>query len=118
LLDRLQSLRLIKNTFLGKQVLMQTAFDDNDKIFTIIKNGASGYILKSDSADTILEAIVDIYNGGVVMNPTIAKKVLAHFTPTKNKNPLSVKENNVLELLAEGMSYKMIADNRALAQAL
>jgi DNA-binding NarL/FixJ family response regulator len=113
--DGLAGLRLIKNTYPAIQVLMQTAFDDNDKIFTSIKNGASGYILKSDSADTILEAIVDIYNGGVVMNPTIAKKVLAHFTPTKNKNPLSVKENNVLELLAEGMSYKMIADNMGIS---
>jgi DNA-binding NarL/FixJ family response regulator len=115
--DGLEGLRLIKNTNPAIQVLMQTAFDDNDKIFTSIKNGASGYILKSDSADKILQAIEDIYNGGVVMNPTIAKKVIAHFTPTKNKNPLSVKENLVLEHLAEGLSYKMVANVMGISQS-
>jgi DNA-binding NarL/FixJ family response regulator len=108
--DGLAGLKLIKTTYPSVQVLMQTAFDDSDKIFTSIKNGASGYILKSDGANKILQAIEEVSEGGVVMNPTIAKKVLAHFTPSKLQNPLSVKENNVLIHLSEGLSYKMVAN--------
>ena len=51
-----------------------------------------------------------MYEGGAVMNPAIALKVLDFFKPTQNKSPLSPKENEVLALLAEGLSYKMIAD--------
>jgi DNA-binding NarL/FixJ family response regulator len=108
--DGLEGLKLIKTTFPSIQVLMQTAFDDSDKIFTSIKNGASGYILKSDSANKILQAIEEVQEGGVVMNPTIAKKVLAYFKPTQKENPLTGKENEVLTLLANGMSYKMVAN--------
>jgi DNA-binding NarL/FixJ family response regulator len=113
--DGLEGLRLIKKTYPAIQVLMQTAFDDSDKIFISIKNGASGYILKSDNAEKILEAIEDVHRGGVVMNPTIAKKVLEHFTPMQTENSLSKKENEVLVYLSDGMSYKMIASEMAIS---
>jgi DNA-binding NarL/FixJ family response regulator len=108
--DGLEGLRLIKINYPNIQVLMQTAFDDSEKIFTSIKNGASGYILKSDGANKILQAIEEVHQGGVVMNPTIAKKVLMHFKPTKIENPLTEKENMVLIQLSEGLSYKMVAN--------
>jgi DNA-binding NarL/FixJ family response regulator len=108
--DGLEGLKQIKTTYPSVQVLMQTAFDDSDKIFTSIKNGASGYILKNDSANKILQAIAEVYEGGVVMNPTIAKKVIAYFTPHKVENPLTEKENMVLIQLSEGLSYKMVAN--------
>jgi DNA-binding NarL/FixJ family response regulator len=113
--DGLEGLKQIKTTFPSVQVLMQTAFDDSDKIFTSIKNGASGYILKSDSANKILQAIAEVYEGGVVMNPTIAKKVLAYFKPIKKENPLTAKENEVLLHLSEGLSYKMVANQMAIS---
>jgi DNA-binding NarL/FixJ family response regulator len=102
--DGLEGLKLIKTTYPSVQVLMQTAFDDSDKIFTSIKNGASGYILKNDNANKILQAIEEVYHGGVVMNPTIAKKVIEYFKPIKKENPLTPKENSVLIHLSEGMS--------------
>jgi DNA-binding NarL/FixJ family response regulator len=108
--DGLEGLRLIKTTYPGIKVLIQTAYDDSDKIFTSIKNGASGYILKSDKAQKILQAIEEVYQGGAVMNPAIAQKVLNYFKPTQQKSPLSPKEQEVLSLLAEGLSYKMVAD--------
>ncbi len=107
--DGLEGLRIIKTTFPSIQVLIQTAYDDSDKIFTSIKNGASGYILKNDSANKILQAIEEVYHGGVVINPTIAKKLIGYFTPNKMENILTAKENEVLFLLSEGLSYKMIA---------
>jgi DNA-binding NarL/FixJ family response regulator len=108
--DGLEGLKLIKTNHPHIQVLIQTAFDDSEKIFTSIKNGASGYILKSDNANKILQAIEEVYEGGVVMNPTIAKKVIAYFNPSKVPNVLTPKENEVLAYLSEGLSYKMVAN--------
>lgn len=108
--DGIEGLKLIKMKHPEVKVLMQTAFDDNEKIFTSIKNGASGYILKNDNPQRILQAIEEVNQGGAAMNPAIAQKVLDYFKPIKIKNPLSLKENQVLALLAEGFSYKMVAD--------
>ena len=108
--DGIEGLRLIKSKYPEVKVLMQTAYDDNEKIFTSIKNGASGYILKSDKPQRILQAIEEVYQGGAAMNTAIAQKVLDYFKPKESKSPLSPKENEVLALLAQGLSYKMIAD--------
>ena len=108
--DGLEGLLLIKKNNPEIKVLMQTAYDDSEKIFTSIKNGASGYILKNDKPQKILQAIDEVYEGGAVMNPAIAQKVLDYFKPSSKKSPLSSKEGEVIALLAEGMSYKMVAD--------
>ena len=108
--DGLEGLKLIKQTYPEIKVLMQTAYDDSEKIFTSIKSGASGYILKNDRPQRILQAIEEVYEGGAVMNPSIAQKVLDYFKPQQTKSPLSPKENEVLALLAEGLSYKMVAN--------
>lgn len=108
--DGIEGLKLIKNSHPEVKVLMQTAFDDSEKIFTSIKNGASGYILKNDRPQRILQAIEEVYQGGAAMNPSIAQKVLDYFKPKNIKSPLSPKETEVLSHLAEGLSYKMIAD--------
>ncbi len=108
--DGIEGLKIIKSNFPEIKVLMQTAFDDSEKIFTCIKNGASGYILKRDKANRILQAIDEVYNGGAVMNPVIAQKVLDYFKPKYIKNPLAAKEIEVLKLLANGLSYKMVAN--------
>ncbi|WP_316808502.1 response regulator transcription factor [Pedobacter agri] len=108
--DGLAGLKMIKNKYPNVKVLMQTAYDDSEKIFTSIKNGASGYILKNDKPQRILQAIDEVIEGGAAMNPAIAQKVLDYFKPTAKKSPLSPKETEVLSLLAEGLSYKMVAD--------
>ena len=107
--DGIQGLKIIKTTYPEVKVLMQTAYDDSEKIFTSIKFGASGYILKRDKPQRILQAIEEVYEGGAVMNPAIAIKVLDYFKPTEQKSPLSPKENEVVALLSEGLSYKMVA---------
>lgn len=108
--DGIEGLRQIKMHHPEVKVLMQTAFDDSEKIFTCIKNGASGYILKNDKPQRILQAIEEVNQGGAAMNPAIAQKVLDFFIPKKIDNPLSPKETQVLSLLADGLSYKMVAD--------
>jgi DNA-binding NarL/FixJ family response regulator len=113
--DGLEGLKAIKTKFPQIKVLMQTAFDDSEKIFIAIKNGASGYILKNDKPQRLLQAIEEVYEGGAVMNPSIAQKVLDYFKPSKIQNPLTPKETEVLALLAEGLSYKMVADRLAVS---
>jgi DNA-binding NarL/FixJ family response regulator len=113
--DGMEGLRQIRQLFPHIKVLMQTVFDDSEKIFTSIRNGASGYILKKDPPQRILQAIQEVYEGGAVMNPGIAQKVLDFFQPKKIENPLTERETQVLTLLAEGLSYKMIADRLALS---
>lgn len=113
--DGIEGLRQIKMHHPDVKVLMQTAFDDSDKIFTCIKNGASGYILKNDKPQRILQAIEEVFQGGAAMNPAIAQKVLDYFKPSEIKSPLSPKETEVLAHLAEGLSYKMVADKLGLS---
>jgi DNA-binding NarL/FixJ family response regulator len=113
--DGIEGLKKIKETYPGVKVLMQTAYDDSEKIFTCIRYGANGYILKNDSPQKLLQAIYEVYEGGAAMNPAIAKKVLDFFKPQKTKNPLSPKESEVLSQLSEGLSYKMIADKMGIS---
>ena len=106
--DGMVGLKKIKTAFPHIHVLMQTVFDDSEKVFESLRNGASGYVLKKDSPQKILSAIDDVVNGGAAMNPAIAKRVLEHFRPLQ-KNPLTTREISVLQKLAEGKSYKMVA---------
>lgn len=116
--DGIEGLRQIKTHYPEVKVLMQTAFDDSDKIFICIKNGASGYILKNDKPQRILQAIEEVNQGGAAMNPAIAQKVLDYFKPSETiQNSLSPKENEVLALLSEGLSYKMVADKIGVSYA-
>lgn len=109
-LDALVKLRAV---YPDLPVIMFTVFDDNDNIFNAVCNGASGYILKNN-IDGLLPAIKDVLNGGAPMTSAVARKVLQLFAG-KNKNAskeaaeLTNKENEILQLLVKGYSYKMIA---------
>lgn len=106
----IEGLISIRRHFPEIKVLMQTVFDDTDKVFESIKNGANGYVLKKDPPEKLVEAIKEAFLGGAVMNPGIAQKVLSFFARQKEADGgLSVREREVLRLLAEGKSYKMIA---------
>ena len=115
LVNGLIGLELIKKTYPSIKVLMQTAFEDTERIFTSLRNGANGYILKKDSVARLCQAIQEVYEGGAAINPGIASKVLEYFKPQPPENNLSQRENDVLSLLAKGLSYKMIADQLSIS---
>lgn len=110
--DGKAGLKIIKESYPEVKVVIQTVFEDTEQIFECIKGGADGYILKKDSPEAILNAIRSVNSGGAIMNPGIANKVLSYFKPAKTSDShiLSHRENEVLNLLASGDSYKMIAD--------
>lgn len=115
----IEAVREIKTQFPKLNIMMQTIFEDDDKVFESICNGASGYILKNTPPAKILEAIVELYHGGSPMSPPIARKVLSFMHDKKEelKNKPFVKENyqltdrekEILLLMVKGLSYKMIA---------
>ena len=93
---------------------MLTVYEDNDRIFQSLAAGAVGYLLKSTSPSEILEALVDVKNGGAPMSAQIARKVVQSFhkpeDSTKKLEKLTDREQEILSLLASGYMYKEIAD--------
>jgi DNA-binding NarL/FixJ family response regulator len=99
------------------KILIQTVFEDDDKIFNAICAGASGYILKSTSPARLVEAIQEVYNGGSPMSPSIANRVLKlfqQFAPVlpagDEKYALSAREKEILSLMVDGYNFHLIAE--------
>ena len=104
----------IKAVFPEINILMLTVFEEDEKIFAAIKAGANGYLLKKDSPQKILDAIKELSEGKSSMNGLIAKKVMEYFhkkklVPKIEDFHLSRREQEILELLIEGLTYKEIA---------
>ena len=110
----IKGVALVKQHFSHIKIIMQTAFEDDDKVFAALQAGAEGYILKTASIAQIAQSIDEVMNGGAAMTPSIALKVIRYFgqqqTIISNDYKLSPKESEVLKQLATGLSYKMIAD--------
>ena len=115
----IEGVKIVKKYFPAIKIIMQTAFDDDDKIFAALQAGAEGYILKSASVTQIAQSIDDVMKGGAAMTPSIALKVMRYFGQQKISSSvdynLSPKESEVLKHLATGLSYKMIADQMGIS---
>lgn len=114
-INGIEAVAMIKEEFPDIKILMETIFDDDEKIFNSICAGAEGYILKHTSPAEIMDAITEIYEGGSPMTPSIANRVLKIVKSrpepgNKESFDLSVREKEILTCLVKGMSYKMIAD--------
>lgn len=110
-----EGVKKIRQSYPDLKILMQTVFEDNDKILAAICAGADGYLLKQESPIKLIDAISEVLQGGAPMTPAIAKKVLTLVTsPQKSESKqtfnLTNRELDVLKLLAKGYSYKMIGN--------
>jgi DNA-binding NarL/FixJ family response regulator len=111
--DGISGVALIKKNFPGVRIIMQTVFEDEEKIFASLKAGAEGYILKNASAEKITQSIEEVYQGGAYMTPSVALRVMQYFNKPQDKKEeynLTPKEKEVLKYLSDGHSYKMVAD--------
>lgn len=111
-LNGIDGIRKVKSIAPSIQVIMLTVFDDNEKIFQAICAGASGYLLKSEAPDKIIESLKEILNGGSPINAQIARKMLdmfAHIAAPRGEYEITRAEKEILRLLVEGEPKKHIA---------
>lgn len=116
----IEGTRQIKSRWPSVEILMQTVYDDDTRIFNSICAGASGYVLKNAEPGQLIQAIKEIRDGAP-MSAAIARRVLGLMRDSKSRNEehppgdtasamLSPRELDILQSLVEGLSYKRIAE--------
>ena len=110
----IEGVKIVRNYFPEVKILMFTVFEDENRIFQSICAGASGYLVKKTPPDEIVKALMEVYEGGAPMTPSIARKALQLFrekmAPVAGNDTLSAREREILLALSEGFSYQKIAD--------
>lgn len=117
-MNGIEGVRRIKTDFPETKVIMYTVFDDDNRIFDCICNGADGYLLKNTAPLKLIQALQELAAGGVPMSPFVAQKVFQYFRTSKQDKAdfnLTPRETEILDLLVRGNSYKMIADKASIS---
>ena len=113
-MNGVECVRKLKTLLPEVQVMMLTVYEDTENIFNALAAGASGYLLKRTSSKELLEAIQEVHRGGSPMTIHIARKVVQSFQKSaasaQATENLSEREQQVLDLLSQGLIYKEIAD--------
>ena len=111
-MDGIEALCRIKSSSPNTRVIAITSFDQNDKVFSAIKAGADGYLLKDVLPDDLVEAIKSVYAGKPALHPDVAQKLMLSVSNGKAVavEPLTPREAEVLELVACGLSNEEIAN--------
>jgi NarL family two-component system response regulator LiaR len=116
-LDGIEATKQIKAQTPSVAILILSAYDDDQFVFSLLEAGAAGYLLKSVRGRELVEAIRSVYAGESVLHPSVARKVLNRFGHASEKAAerapvelLSEREMEVLKLLTRGLSNKEIAD--------
>jgi DNA-binding NarL/FixJ family response regulator len=109
----------LKRLLPQSQIVMYTVSEDDEVILKALKNGASGYILKQSHPDEVIRAVREVMAGGVPLTPSIARKVIQSFRreaiPPEKGDPLTVREEEILELLSRGFPTKEIAQHLSIS---
>lgn len=127
-LDGISAIRTLRGRLPNTEIIMLTALEDHDRIFASFTAGASGYLLKHTAPNKILEAIREVSGGGSPMSAPIARRLVKFFGSDKATAPvapqvpsvdpnsgLTSREQEVLNLMAEGLLYKEAADRLGLS---
>jgi len=116
-LNGVECVRQLKKLLPQIQVMMLTVYEDTENIFNALAAGANGYMLKRTPAKELIEALREVQRGGSPMTTHIARKVVQSFQKTGaaaaaagELAELSVREQQVLDLLAQGLIYKEIGE--------
>ncbi|MDD3027104.1 MAG: response regulator transcription factor [Erysipelotrichaceae bacterium] len=119
-MDGVLATKEVKEIYPDTKIIVLTTFDDDEYVFSALKNGACGYLLKGISMDKLYDSIVEVYDGGAMINPDIAMKILQRFSNEGTNSSitvsnqasasLSTKEKMVAQQIGFGLSNKEIAD--------
>lgn len=107
----IDGIKEIKKIIKEVEIIVLTVFDDNEKIFDAICNGANGYLLKNSTPEEILDSIKIVVDGGSSINAELARKVFGMFSAlkkTENSYGLTKRENEILTLLVDGKTANEI----------
>jgi DNA-binding NarL/FixJ family response regulator len=117
-LNGIEAVQKIKSISPATRVVILTAFNDHEKVFKAICAGASGYLLKTSPMERIVESIYEALAGGAPMTPQVASSVLQMFARMgrpKQDYGLTAREQQILQLMAEGLIKKEVADRLSLS---
>jgi NarL family two-component system response regulator LiaR len=122
-IDGIEATRQIKSLYPAIAVLILSAYDDDQFVFSLLEAGAAGYLLKSIRGRELIDAVRQVHAGESVLHPAIARKVLNRFVPSTDKittrqkpsDMLSEREIEVLRLATRGLSNQDIADELCLS---
>lgn len=131
-MDGVAATRVINERFPHVAIIILTTFDDDEYVFEGLKAGARGYLLKDVGSEEIAEAVRVVAAGGALIQPSIARKVVAEFgrlasshtrdvaTPAPDQTaliePLTEREREVLRALAQGLSNREIAEQLVITE--
>ena len=126
-MDGVYCTKAVKEKYPDIKIIILTTFDDDEFVFSALKYGASGYLLKGVSMDELYHAICTVYNGGAMINPDIATKVFSMFSKMQQNNytikvdekdveTLSKPEWKVIQHVGYGLSNKEIAQKLFLSE--
>ena len=122
-MDGVECTKIVKGKYPEIKIIVLTTFDDDKYVFSALKYGASGYLLKGISVDELEKAIHVVYSGGAMINPEIASKVVELFSEMAQQNyDVMIEAENVemewdiIKDVGHGMSNKEIADHIGLTE--
>ncbi|MBN1217748.1 MAG: response regulator transcription factor [Anaerolineae bacterium] len=119
-MDGLQSIHEIKQENPNARILVLTSFDDDERVFSAIKAGALGYLLKDSSPQQLLQAIREVYQGRSSLHPAIALKVIRELNQPSDlpptEEPLTEREMETLRLIAQGLTNQEIAEKLSISE--
>lgn len=126
-MDGVQCTKVIKDRYPEVKIIILTTFDDDEFVFSALKYGASGYLLKGISMDELDKAIHTVYKGGAMINPEIATKVVEQFSEmaqsnydimieAQNVEDITEAEWDIIKLVGWGLSNREIADKVMLSE--
>jgi len=117
--DGLEVLGELRTALPELKVVILSAFDDRERVYRAICNGAAGYLLKTADPDDIISGIRDVINGAAALSGSLAKMILQGFAshgPVQQLEQLTAREEDVLRLLVRGFIKKEIADQLEISQ--
>lgn len=105
----IEGIKKIKKIKPDTDIIVVTVHSEDDSVFEALCAGASGYLVKNIPPKKLIDSLDEVYRGGAPMSTDIARKVIHSFHQNM-QSPLSPRETEVLQQLAKGKSYTMIAD--------